>query len=228
MWLKSEQVILQHAVDVIDLSKAVEVAKASVKGGVDWVEVGTPLIKAEGIESVRFFKEVFPNIPIVADLKTMDMGEIEVTLAAKAGADIVMICTAAPDETTVEAVKAGRKHNVRIMASLMGEKHPISRALRVEGLAVDSIIVHTGLDEGRKRGPNFSLLSKVARAVELPMAIGGGINKDNVLQAVLLKARIIIVGRAISNAKKPTFAASEIKEEIDKARTELKSRGRMG
>ncbi|RLI78690.1 bifunctional hexulose-6-phosphate synthase/ribonuclease regulator, partial [Archaeoglobales archaeon] len=45
--------ILQVALDLVELKRAVEIAKLALEGGVDWIEVGTPLIKSEGMDAVR-------------------------------------------------------------------------------------------------------------------------------------------------------------------------------
>jgi hypothetical protein len=47
------------------------------RAGVDWLEAGTPLIIAEGMNGVRALRKEFPDVPIVADLKTMDGGWLE-------------------------------------------------------------------------------------------------------------------------------------------------------
>ena len=49
-------VILQLALDFVDLHRALLVAERAVPGGVDWVEAGTPLIKSAGLEAVRQLK----------------------------------------------------------------------------------------------------------------------------------------------------------------------------
>ena len=58
--------------------RALAVAREAVAGGADWVEAGTPLIKAEGLTAVRALKAEFPDKTIVADMKTMDAGRVEV------------------------------------------------------------------------------------------------------------------------------------------------------
>ena len=78
--------ILQLALDFVDLHRALHVAELAVPAGVDWIEAGTPLIKSEGLDAVRELKRRFPGKVIVADMKIMDAGRIEVESAAKAGA----------------------------------------------------------------------------------------------------------------------------------------------
>ena len=86
-----KKAILQVALDLLDLKRALQIAEESVDGGADWIEAGTPLIKSEGIQAVRSLRDRFPEATIVADMKVADTGAIEVEMAAKAGADIVCI-----------------------------------------------------------------------------------------------------------------------------------------
>ena len=78
--------ILQVALDFANLSQALRVAEEAVAGGAQWLEAGTPLIKSEGLATVRELKKRFPDHTIVADMKTMDAGRVEVEMAAQAGA----------------------------------------------------------------------------------------------------------------------------------------------
>ncbi|MEA3137728.1 MAG: 3-hexulose-6-phosphate synthase / 6-phospho-3-hexuloisomerase, partial [Thermoplasmata archaeon] len=97
---------LQIALDEVNLDRALGYAREAVAGGVDWIEAGTPLIKACGLDAVRALKKEFPGKTIVADMKTMDTGAFETEIAIKAGADVVGILGAASDGTFREAVKA--------------------------------------------------------------------------------------------------------------------------
>ncbi len=63
---------VQVSLDLTSLDEALHVAEIAVGAGVDWLEAGTPLILAEGLRAVRGLHERFPDVPIVADLKTMD------------------------------------------------------------------------------------------------------------------------------------------------------------
>ncbi len=84
--------ILQVALDLTDIEQAISIAeKAARGGGAHWLEVGTPLIKKEGMRAVELMKRRFPDRKIVADLKTMDTGALEVEMAARHGADVVSI-----------------------------------------------------------------------------------------------------------------------------------------
>src|SRR5690349_824199 len=77
---------VQVSLDLTSVEEALHVAEIAVAAGVDWLEAGTPLILAEGLRGVRALHERFPSVPIVADLKTMDGGYLEVEMMAQAGA----------------------------------------------------------------------------------------------------------------------------------------------
>src|SRR5688572_26389182 len=81
--------VLQIALDEVNLDRAIQYAREAVAGGVDWVEAGTPLIKAAGLDAVRALRREFPDKVVVADMKTMDTGAFETEMAVKAGAGVV-------------------------------------------------------------------------------------------------------------------------------------------
>lgn len=208
--------ILQLALDFLNLNRALKVAGEAVKGGVDWLEAGTPLIKSEGLDAVRELRKRFPKATIVADMKTMDVGRMETEAAAKAGADIVCVLAAASDSTIRECVEAGKNYGAKIEADLIEikEKDIEKRAKVIEKLGVDYIGVHCAIDEQMQAKEPFSRLRKVAKSADIPVACAGGINSETAHRAVKAGARIVIVGGAITKAKDPARAARRIKRAI--------------
>ena len=72
--MKNEKTILQLALDFTDVHRVLKIIKKAIAGGVDWIEIGTPLIKSEGVNAIRIVKKTFPEMQLVADMKTMDTG----------------------------------------------------------------------------------------------------------------------------------------------------------
>jgi 3-hexulose-6-phosphate synthase/6-phospho-3-hexuloisomerase len=209
--------ILQLALDFVDLHRAVEVAELAVPAGVDWVEAGTPLIKSEGLDAVRGLRRLFPGKVIVADMKIMDAGRVEVETAAKAGAQIVDVLGAATDATIAECVQAGKNYGAKIAVDLIAVADPLARARQVEELGADYISVHVAIDEqmrGRGQDP-FAVLAAVSGAVRVPVGVAGGINSETAAQAVAHGAGYVIVGGAITKAKDPAAATREIRRALD-------------
>ena len=206
--------VLQLALDFLNLNRALGVAEQAVKGGVDWLEAGTPLIKSEGLDAIRKLREKFPKATIVADMKIMDVGRIETEAAAKAGADVVCVLAASSDSTIKECVEAGKNYGAKIEADLIEvqERELEKRVKAIAKLGVDYIGVHCAIDEQMRGKDPFLRLRKVAKLVNVPLACAGGINSETAPQAVKAGAQIVIVGGAISKAKSPLQATRQIKK----------------
>ncbi len=207
--------ILQLALDFVDLHRAVHVAERAVPAGVDWVEVGTPLIKSEGLDAVRELRRRFPDKIIVADMKIMDTGRIEVEAAAKAGAQLIDVLGTASDATIHECVQAGKNYGARIVVDLIEVLDPVARARQAEELGVDYITVHVSIDEQMRGQDPFATLAAVSQAVKVPVGVAGGINSETAAQAVAHGASYVIVGGAITKAKDPEAATQEIRRALD-------------
>ncbi|RLG71233.1 MAG: bifunctional hexulose-6-phosphate synthase/ribonuclease regulator [Methanobacteriota archaeon] len=208
-------VVLQVALDLVQLDRAIQIAKEAVEGGVDWLEAGTPLIKSEGMRSVRELRKNFPDYEIVADMKTMDVGAAEVEMAAKAGATVVIVMGTSDDETIKDAIRAGRKYGARIMVDLLGVEDKVGRAEEVEALGVDYICHHVGVDQQMLAVTGVEDLRSICKAVGIPVAAAGGLNSETVAEVLDAGAEIIIVGGAITKAAKVTEATRIIRKAID-------------
>ena len=207
--------VLQVALDVTELTRALAIAEESVAGGADWVEVGTPLIKSEGIGAVRALRDRFPGRIIVADMKVADTGTLEVEMAAKAGASIVGILADADNTVIEEAVRAARLYGVQVMADLINAPDPVKRAVEIEELGVDIIAAHTGIDQQMKGMSSLDLLRSLAGTVSVPIAVAGGIDAGSAGKAVQAGASIVIVGGNIVRSADVTASTRNIREAID-------------
>ncbi|RLE10335.1 bifunctional hexulose-6-phosphate synthase/ribonuclease regulator [Candidatus Aerophobetes bacterium] len=214
--------VLQVALDFLNLKRALKVAEAAVLGGADWLEAGTPLIKSEGLDSVRELRKRYPHHTIVADMKIMDVGRIEAESAFKAGADIVCVLAVADDSVIKECVEAARNYGGKVMADLIGMSSPLGRAKEVADLGVDYLGMHTSIDEQMRGKDPFKKLRQISSAVNIPIAVAGGINSETAAEAADAGAEVIIVGGAIIKDKDPEKATRTIKEAIKK-RTVIKT-----
>jgi 3-hexulose-6-phosphate synthase/6-phospho-3-hexuloisomerase len=225
--MKPKEPVLQVALDFLDLERAIQVAEEAVAGGVDWIEAGTPLIKSEGLNAVRELRRHFPNQVIVADMKTMDAGRAEVEAAAKAGANIIDVLGAASDATVKECVEAANNYGAEIVVDLIEVGDPVDRARAAEAAGADYIAVHTAIDMQMRGGDPFERLKVVANAVDIPIAVAGGINSETAAKAVESGADIVIVGGAIIKSTDARRAAEEIKRAMrsrEAVRTDLYKR----
>ncbi|MFN3467022.1 MAG: 3-hexulose-6-phosphate synthase [Candidatus Brocadiales bacterium] len=206
--------ILQVALDFVDLHRAMKVAEEAVEGGADWLEAGTPLIKSEGLNAVRRLHEAFPARSIVADMKTMDAGRVEMEAASKAGAQSAIVMGTASDSTIKECIAAGRNYGLDIGVDLLGVKDYVNRARDVESWGANYLGVHVPIDDQMKGLSPFGRLREVASQAKIPVAVAGGINSENAPEAVKAGAQIIIVGGAITKAADAKKATQEIKKTL--------------
>jgi 3-hexulose-6-phosphate synthase/6-phospho-3-hexuloisomerase len=173
----------------------------AMRAGVDWLEAGTPLIIAEGMNGVRALRKRFPQTPIVADLKTMDGGYLEAELMAKAGATHVVVMARAHEETIRCVVQAGRDFGVQVMGDNLACDDMVAGARRLEDLGCDFIIHHIGYDERRgvaargNRMPSpLDQLREVVAAVSVPVQAVGGLSLEQAISTPSYGAPLVVLG----------------------------------
>jgi 3-hexulose-6-phosphate synthase/6-phospho-3-hexuloisomerase len=196
----------------MNIDRAIEIAREAVKGGATWIEAGTPLIKSEGMNGVRKLRKAFPNLTIVADMKTMDAGSVEVEMAARAGANVVLILGVSDDSSIREAVLAGKKYGTLIGADLINVSDPINRAVELERMGIDIICSHVGLDQQVLGINPIEVVTKVAEVCSpnVIIAAAGGLNSETCVQAYEAGARLIIIGGALYKSPSPEKTARNI------------------
>ncbi len=204
--------ILQVALDLLNEHRAIQIAKESAKGGADWLEAGTPLIKSEGMDIIRKLRDAFPNKTIVADMKTMDTGAFETEMASKAGADIIVILAAADDSTIRDSIRSAHKYGTKIMIDLIGVKDKINRVKELKKLCIDYLCIHVGIDEQMIGRKPLEILKQISKITDIPIAVAGGINSEDSVEILKAGGSIIIVGSAITKSKDVTEATKNIKK----------------
>ena len=197
--------IVQISLDLIDIPEALATAAMALRAGVDWLEAGTPLIIAEGMNGVRALRNAYPGVPIVADLKTMDGGWLEAEMMAKAGATHVVVMERAHPETIKIMVKAGKDFGVKVMGDNLGSPDMVASAKRLEDLGCDYIIHHVGYDErkgivaagGRCPSP-LDQLREVVAAVKAPVQAVGGLSVEQAVRSPEYGAPLVVLGAPLT------------------------------
>jgi len=186
---------VQVSLDVTSIDEALALARQAMEAGVDWLEAGTPLILAEGLHGVRALRREFPDVPIVADLKTMDGGYLEAEMMARAGASMVVVMGQAHPATIKAVVRAARDHGLKVMGDDLAAPDKAACARRMEDLGVDYIVHHTGYDE-RRDVPASPLdeLDSVVRAVSIPVQAVGGLTIEQAISMPRRGAPLVVLG----------------------------------
>jgi len=197
--------IVQVALDSPSLTDALRLADAAVSAGCDWLEAGTPFIQAEGMHGIRALRARFPDIPIIADLKTMDGGFIESVMAAEAGATHVVVMARAHVSTIRAAVRAGRDHGFQVLGDNLGCQDHVAAVRMLEDEGCDVVIHHIGLDEREaavaatgNRLSTLDQLRQVAAAVSVPVGAVGGLTVAEAVQTPQYGAAIVILATPLT------------------------------
>jgi len=209
------EITTQVSLDLTNLDEALEMARGAVRAGVDWLEAGTPLILAEGLQSVRALRKEFPDRPIVADLKMMDGGGGESEMTFDAGATYVVVMSQAHWATVKEAVTVARRKSGKVMADVMNAPDKVQAAKQMEQLGVDYIVAHLGYDERHhvKGLSALDNLQKIVDAVKIPVQAVGGLSLDQAIESVRFGAKSVVIGAPLAIAD-GTFAQAQEFEKI--------------
>jgi 3-hexulose-6-phosphate synthase len=187
----------QISVDVATLEQGRAVAGAALAGGVSIVEMGTPLLKNQGVANVvPAFRQQFPEALLLADMKTMDGGAFEaravyagggniIDFLALAGADTAKAICAVRDEFRRADPELARLAFADILVPHQGKAaQAVEVALRMLEAGVDGVGIHLQAD-ARRADPTLiesHYLDDVARAVfkrvggAAPVQVVGGLS----------------------------------------------------
>jgi len=209
--------LLQVALDLTDLERALYVAHECARAGVHVIEVGTPLLKSWGVLGVSLLRRTLRGALVLVDAKTADAARVEIELLARAGADAVTVLGASSDEVVEEALAACRELGVDLVVDLIHVDKPVERALRLADLGAQIFELHVGVDVQRRRGVDArALLEEVKQlsSTGLIVAVAGGIRPENAGTFVEAGARIVVIGGAIYRSPSPFEAARRALQSI--------------
>ncbi|MBF6456027.1 orotidine 5'-phosphate decarboxylase / HUMPS family protein [Nocardia cyriacigeorgica] len=196
---------LQVALDVHSLDRATEIAYVAVEADVDFIEVGDPLIKREGIAAIEAIKQCAPDTAVVAEMMSADWGRDQVELAA----DVILLIGPASMASVSTAVAAARRLGVALTLDATPE-HATPAWLRdMERTGIDGFVVTTNIDLGVGSNHPLATAAAVRRYSQLPVAVSGGFSPgDDALSSD--EWDIAIIGRSIADAVAPADTAGQL------------------
>src|SRR3954467_6921115 len=201
--MKTTPPIIQIALDFPTIEEAIAMAGIGIKAGVDWLEVGTPLIVSQGVATIGELKRMYPDFPVLADYKTMDSGGKNVMLTQQQGGQVMTVCGNAPDETVQGAVAASKQTGVWVVVDLIGVKNVGARARQCEQWGVNMVYLHYGADQRRAdvKRDSTQWLDEVMGAVSKSFPIGvGTFDAQDAVRAVSKGASLVAIGRPVITA----------------------------
>ncbi len=204
---------LQLALDVLTSEEAVDLVYRT-REYIDIIEIGTPLIKHEGISIVRCMKKLFPDKSLLVDLKSMDVGAYEADFCFDAGADLVTVLGAADDRTIEGTLESAHRHGGAAVVDLINVRNKLPRLRAMEAMGADYVGIHSGIDQQAAGASPLADLKRLSKVGTVPLAVAGGIGPDTLNAIVRYRPQIVVVGGAITGVADPGAVAQAMAETL--------------
>ena len=207
--------VIQIALDYATIEEALAMAKIGIEAGVDWLEIGTPLIISQGVAPIGKMVRAFPDFPVLADYKTMDSGWKNVQRTAEQGGHVMTVCAGAPDETVKSAIAEAKKNGVWVVVDTIGVKDQAARARQCAEWGAHMIYLHYGADQRKNDATQDSTqwLEEVQRAVSIPIGVGC-FDVADATKAARAGAELIAIGHPVISAAEPLKELSHFVREV--------------
>lgn len=194
---------LQISLDAPELDRSKKII-AEIPGSDRIIlEVGTPLIKRYGAKVINELREVAKDLFFVADLKTLDVGKVEVDLAYDETADAVVAAGLAPAETLDSFIKEARRLAIYSVVDMLNVEDPVKKLKSIKEFP-DVVVLHRGIDQETGKTIGLNIIQEIRQTFKdkkFLIAVAGGIVPETAKEALEKGADIIIVGRYVTQSK---------------------------
>jgi bifunctional enzyme Fae/Hps len=176
------------------------------------LEAGTPLIKKFGVGVVSKIRALRPDAFIIADLKTLDVGRVEIKMAADETADAVAISGLGTIESIEKAIHEAQKQGIYSILDMMNVDNFKEKLNQLkDDLKPNIVLLHRNVDletSMAEKGEDTSNMTEWGNIKEIKkliddglVAVAGGITPEKVDEAISSGADIIVVGRYIIGSR---------------------------
>jgi bifunctional enzyme Fae/Hps len=186
--------------DVPSKERALTVIKQLPKSDRIILEVGTPLLKHYGTQLIGDLRDTVKGSFIIADLKTLDVGKVEVDLAFEETSDAVVAAGLASVQTLDKFIYEAKRVGIYSFIDMMDVEDPVAKLNKLQQLP-DLVILHRAIDTEATDKPRWELIQEIKNAGVKLVAVAGGIRPQTTPDALKQGADIIIVGRYITQSK---------------------------
>jgi bifunctional enzyme Fae/Hps len=194
---------LQIALDAPSLEGAKKVLEQLPGSDRIIIEAGTPLIKRYGTRVISDLRQSAKDKFIIADLKTLDVGKVEVDIAYEDTADAVVAAGLAPAETLDATVSEAKRMGIYSVIDMLNVEDVLTKLKSLKVLP-DIVILHRGIDQESGRTCGLERIKMIREAFpnkKLLIAVAGGIVPETAKEALELGADILIVGRYVTQSR---------------------------
>ena len=194
---------LQISLDAPDLERTKKIIAQIPGSDRVIIEAGTPLIKRYGTRVISELRSVAKDFFMVADLKTLDVGKVEVDIAYEDTADAVVAAGLAPPETLDAFVHEAKRLAIYAVIDMLNVEDVLGKLKTLKEFP-DVVILHRGIDQetGRSSGlERIKMIRETFPNKKFLIAVAGGIVPETAKEALDKGADILIVGRYVTQSK---------------------------
>jgi bifunctional enzyme Fae/Hps len=194
---------LQISLDAPELDRSKKIIAALPGSDRIIIEAGTPLIKRYGTRVINDLRQASKDMFIVADLKTLDVGKVEVDLAYDETADAVVAAGLAPAETLDSFVHEAKRLGIYAVIDMLNVEDPLKKLKSIKEFP-NIVVLHRGIDQETGRTLGLDLIQQLKQTFKdkkFLIAVAGGIIPETAKEALAKGADIIIVGRYVTQSK---------------------------
>ena len=216
---------LQVAIDLVDMHQVGRVLCEVPQNDHVIFEAGTPLIKQFGLQIIGEMRKIRSNCFIVADLKTLDTGNLEARMVSNSGGDAAVVSGLAPVETIAAFIKEAKKCGIYAIIDMLNVAEPaklIENLAKMGGAALlpQYVEMHRAIDKESSCEYSWGDINKIKAVAaknnaKILVATAGGIRVPIVKKALAAGADVVVVGRAITASKDIKNAAESFLAELD-------------
>jgi bifunctional enzyme Fae/Hps len=214
---------LQIALDAPELERSKKILEQLPGSDRIIIEVGTPLIKRYGTKVINDLRQVAKDIFVVADLKTLDVGKVEVDLAYDETADAVVAAGLAPAETLDAFVHEAKRLAIYAIVDMLNVEDPMKKLRSLKEFP-DVVILHRGIDQETGRTLGLDLIQEMRETFKdkkFLVAVAGGIVPETAKEALQKGANIVIVGRYVTQSRDIERAVRDFLESTPEMREDI-------
>ncbi len=158
------------------------------------IKVGAPMIKRYGVEVCQKVHKMRPESVLIADMKTLDTGNLEARMAGDATADVIAFSGLAPLKTQERFIEEAHKVGAMAYMDTINLPDPVE-IIKQLGEKPDIVELRGTVDQEKiqkvKKACGGNVLIAVASEVDVP----------NVKEALASGADILMVTKAITCSK---------------------------
>ncbi|MEE9594491.1 MAG: bifunctional 5,6,7,8-tetrahydromethanopterin hydro-lyase/3-hexulose-6-phosphate synthase [Candidatus Hydrothermarchaeales archaeon] len=158
------------------------------------IKAGAPLIKRYGVEVCQKIHQIRPESVVIADMKTLDTGNLEARMAGDATADVITFSGRAPLKTMERFMEECLKVGALSLMDTINLPDPVE-VINQLSLKPD-IVELQGI-------PDQKMVQEIKKACggNALVAVASEIEVSNVKEALASGADILVVGEVITSVK---------------------------